>query len=327
MYLIDVQRDQVEGVREIVGRTTGARAELIPTLRARIAAVNGREVDLGAAGVRGERGRLGREYVVTYRPRLEYNETIVAGRIWDETPSAEPEVSIEEGLRGAGGIDLGSAVTFDIQGRKITARVTSVRRVDWRNSRTGFIVLFRPGVLEQAPQTFVVPVGSLKSEAERAPFQRALLARYPNVAVIDVAEIVRGVSRVLDNVSLAVSFVGAFVLLSGALILVGSIAMTKWQRVYEAAVLKTLGAKRRDLLGIILAEYGLLGLVAGLVGAAASVALSYAVARFVLDIGWSFSPALGLAGVSATALLVSAVGALASASVLTRKPLGILRNQ
>ncbi|MCA1849635.1 MAG: FtsX-like permease family protein, partial [Acidobacteria bacterium] len=167
----------------------------------------------------------------------------------------------------------------------------------------------------------------LKSEADRGRFQRELLGRYPNVAVIDVAEIVRGVSRVLDNVTLAVSFVGAFVLLSGVLILVGSIAMTKWQRIYEAAVLKTLGAKRRDLLGIMLAEYGLLGTVAGIIGAAASVGLSYAIARFVFEIDWTFSPALGLAGVAATALLVSAVGAVASASVLTRKPLGILRNQ
>ncbi|HEY9285539.1 MAG TPA: FtsX-like permease family protein, partial [Pyrinomonadaceae bacterium] len=296
-------------------------------VRARITAIDGRAVDLDARETRRERGRLGREYVVTYRPALEANETVVAGKFWDAAPSGEPEVSIEEGMVGLGGLNVGGRITFDVLGRKLDAKVTSVRRVDWRNSRTGFLVLFQPGVLEQAPQTFVVPVGGLRSEAARAPFQSELLARYPNVVVIDVAEIVRGVSRVLDNVTLAVSFVGAFVLLSGVLILVGSIAMTKWQRIYEAAVLKTLGAKRADLLGIILAEYGLLGAVAGVIGAAAAVALSYAVARFVFEIEWSFSPALGLAGVVATVLLVAAVGAVASASVLTRKPLGILRNQ
>jgi len=327
MYLIDVQPAQRDGVAQLVEQATGEKAVTVPTVRARISAINGRQVDLDARETRRERGRLGREYVVTYRPGLEANETVVEGKLWDATPSAEAEVSIEEGMKGLGGMDLGSRITFDVLGRKIDAKVTSVRRVDWRNSRTGFLVLFRPGVLEQAPQTFVVPVGGLKSEADRAPFQSALVERYPNVVVIDVAEIVRGVSRVLDNVTLAVSFVGAFVLLSGVLILVGSIAMTKWQRIYEAAVLKTLGAKRRDLLGIMLAEYGLLGLVAGIIGAAASVALSYAVARFVFEIDWTFSPALGLAGIAATALLVSAVGALASASVLTRKPLGILRSQ
>ncbi|HYY98688.1 MAG TPA: FtsX-like permease family protein [Pyrinomonadaceae bacterium] len=327
MYLIDVQKDQVEGVRELVEKTTGARADLIPTVRARIVQVNGREIDLDAEGVRRERGRLGREYVVTYRPRLEYNETIVAGRFWDETPSAEPEVSIEEGLRGAGGIDLGGAVTFDIQGRRITARVTSVRRVDWRNSRTGFLVLFRPGSLENAPQTFVGALDGPTEEPARSRFQRALVDRFPNVSVIDVADVVRNVTRILSNITLAVSFIGGFVFLSGVLILVGSIAMTKFQRVYEAAVLKTLGARRRVLLTMVLAEYGLLGLVAGIVGAAAANGLSWAVARYVFEIEWSFAPVVSLAGVAATALLVAAVGALSSLDVLTRRPLAILRAQ
>jgi putative ABC transport system permease protein len=126
---------------------------------------------------------------------------------------------------------------------------------------------------------------------------------------------------------LAVSFIGGFVFLSGALILVGSIAMTKFQRVYEAAVLKTLGAERRVLLVIMLAEYGLLGLVSGLIGAAAANGLSYAVSRYVFEIDWTFAPALNAAGVATTILLVAAVGALSSLDVLTKKPLSILRAQ
>jgi putative ABC transport system permease protein len=327
MYLIDVQKDQVEGVRELTAQTAGASADLIPTVRARIASVNGQEIDLDAAGMRRERGRLGREYVMTYRPRLDYNETIVAGKFWDETPATEPEVSIEEGMRGAAGLDLGGTITFDVQGRKITARVTSVRRVDWRNSRTGFLILFRPGALENAPQTFVGAVDGPTTEPERSRFQRAIVDRFPNVSVIDVADIVRGVSRILSNITLAVSFIGGFVFLSGALILVGSIAMTKFQRVYEAAVLKTLGARRRMLLTMMLVEYGLLGLVAGVVGASAADGLSYAVARYVFEIEWAFSPALNVEGIAATVLLVGAVGALSSLDVLTRKPLSILRSQ
>ncbi|HST53600.1 MAG TPA: FtsX-like permease family protein [Pyrinomonadaceae bacterium] len=327
MYLIDVQKDQVEGVRELVGQATGARADLIPTVRARIVRVNGKEIDLDAAGVRAERGRLGREYVVTYRPNLEYNEKIVAGKFWDATPASEPEISIEEDLRGAAGIDLGSTITFDIQGRKLSARVTSVRQVDWRNSRTGFLILFRPGALENAPQTFVGAIDGPTSEPERTRFQRAIVDRFPNVSVIDVADIVRSVSRILSNITLAVTFIGGFVLLSGVLILVGSIAMTKFQRVYEAAVLKTLGARRRVLLTMMLAEYGLLGLVAGVVGALASNAVAYAIARYVFEIDWTFAPAVNVAGVAATVLLVGAVGVLSSLDVLTRKPLAILRAQ
>jgi putative ABC transport system permease protein len=117
------------------------------------------------------------------------------------------------------------------------------------------------------------------------------------------------------------------VLLCGVLILVGSIAMTKFQRVYEAAVLKALGARRKTLLAIMLAEYGLLGLVSGIIGSAAALGLSYAVARFVFDIPWAFAPSVNLLGVAVTAALVVAVGALSSFDVLTRKPLAILRAQ
>jgi len=326
MYLIDVQKDQVEGVREIVARETGLTAELLPTVRARIVSVNGRAIDLEAAEMRRERGRLGREYITTYRPRLEANETIVAGEFWSEAPSAEPEVSIEEGLRGTAGLDVGGTITFDIQGRNMTARVTSVRRVDWRNSRTGFLILFRPGALDAAPQTFIGALDGPEDTAARGRFERALVDRFPNVSVIDVADIVRSVGRIVANITLAVSFIGGFVLLSGTLILVGSIAMTKFQRVYEAAVLKTLGASRRMLLSILLAEYALLGLVAGLVGAAAASALSYAVSRHVFDIDWRFTPSVSLAGVLLTTLLVCLVGALSSLDVLTRKPLATLRS-
>lgn len=327
MFLIDIQPDQKQGVEELITRATGERPKLIPTVRARIYAINDRAVDLDEGEMRRDRGRLGREYVVTYRPRLEANETLVAGNFWDATPSPAPEVSIEEGMRGLVGLDVGGSITFDIAGRKLTARVTSVRRVDWRNSRTGFMVLFRPGALESAPQMLVAPFNGPTGEPERSRFQRALLDQYPNISVIDVAEVVSTLGRIINNVTLAVSFLGGFVLLCGVLILVGSIAMTKFQRVYEVAVLKTLGAKRKVLLAMLFIEYGLLGLVAGLVGALASTALSYSVARFILEIPWTFSAAQTLTGITLTVVLVTIVGLSSSLNVLTRKPLAILRAQ
>jgi putative ABC transport system permease protein len=229
-------------------------------------------------------------------------------------------------LRGVGNIDLGSRVTFDILGRRITARVTSVRAVDWRNARTGFLVLFRPGVLESAPQTFIGAINGPETETERARFQRRLLDAYPNVSVIDVLDIVRTVGRLLNNVTLAVSFLGGFVLLSGILILIGSIAMTKFQRIYETGVLRTLGARGRTLLLIIFVEYGLIGLVAGLTGALASIGLSYAVSRYVFEIKWAATPLLSFIGIVTTVLLVVSIGALASVDVLRRKPLAVLRS-
>jgi putative ABC transport system permease protein len=325
MFLIDIQKDQKQGVADLVERETGERPILIATLRARIVAVNQKEIELDKQGGARERARLGREYVVTYRQGLEENETVIDGEFWGAEPSSEAEVSIEESLRGTSGIDVGSTITFDIQGRKVTATVTSIRRVDWRNSRTGFMIVFRPGVLEEAPQMLVAALNGPTGEVERSRFQRALLDSYPNISVIDVTEIIAYLTRIANNITLAVSFIGGFVFLSGTLILIGSIAMTKFQRIYEAAVLKTLGAKRKTILLIILGEYGLIGLVAGVIGAAFAVGLSYAASRQIFEIPWSFLPVLSLIGVAATVALVTVVGVVSTIDVLAKKPLAILR--
>jgi putative ABC transport system permease protein len=126
---------------------------------------------------------------------------------------------------------------------------------------------------------------------------------------------------------IAVSFVGSFVMLSGILIFIGSIALTKSQRVYENAILKTLGARRYTLAAILLSEYGVLGILAGAIGAGFAVALSYLVCRFVLDIEWGFQPMLYLSGLAITALVVITVGTMASFDVLFKKPLSTLRSQ
>ncbi|MEK6283657.1 MAG: FtsX-like permease family protein [Acidobacteriota bacterium] len=325
MYLIDIQKDQKAGIEKLIQDTTGERPELIPTVRARITAINGREIDLGSGEMRGDRGRLGREYVVTYRPTLDANETIVAGKMWDPTPVNEPEVSISEEMQGLQGLDVGSAMTLDIVGRKLTARVTSVRRIDWRKSRTGFLILFRPNVLENAPTMYVGGLNGPADDLSRSRLQRAVVEKYPNVSIIDVAEVIQLVTRILGNVTLAVTFVGGFVFFSGTLILIGSIAMTQYQRAYEAALLKTLGATRKIVLTIVVAEYGLLGLIAGLIGSAAALGLSYSMARFLFEIPWSLEPSIIVAGIAGTVALVVVVGVLSSLQSLSRKPLGVLR--
>ncbi len=325
MYLIDIQKDQKAGVEKLIEEATGQRPELIPTVRARIAAINGREIDQGSGEMRGDRGRLGREYVVTYRPTLEENETIIAGQMWEPTPATEPEVSIAEDIQGLQGLDVGSTITMDIVGRKLTARVTSVRRVDWRKARTGFLILFRPNALDNAPTMYVGGLNGPSDDLSRSRLQRVVVENYPNVSIIDVAEVIQLVTRLLGNASLAVTFIGGFVFFSGTLILIGSIAMTKYQRAYEAALLKTLGATRKTVLTTVVAEYGLLGLIAGLIGSTAALALSYSMAHFLFDIAWSFTPSIIVVGIAGTVALVVVVGVLSSLQSLSRKPLGVLR--
>ena len=328
LYMIDIQRDQREEVARMVERATGSLPTILPTVRTRIASINGRSV----SGDRPQRssdnpGMLGREYVVTYRSFLEPNETLVAGTFWNDTPTTEPEISIEDLLHRELGLNLGDRVGFDILGRSLTARITSIRRVDWRNARTGFLIVFRPGPLAEAPTMYISALRGPATNADRARLQREIVERFPNVSMIDVRDIIEIARGIIENVSLAISFVGAFVFLSGLLILIGSIAMTKYHRLYEAAILKTLGARRRLIILVTLIEYSILGTLAGLLGSLAAIGLTWAISEKALQIAWHFSPGVNLLGLAIGALLVSLVGLLASGDVLVRKPLGILRNE
>ncbi len=329
LFFIDIQKSQIEQLKNIVLERTGEAAQTVPTIRARIAFVNGEPFDFQQREVRQQQGIIGREFAVTYRPNLDENETLIAGGWWnskDENPTEE-QVSVEEGMSKTLKVAAGDSITFDISGRKITARVANIRKLDLRNTRTAFVFVFRPGMLEKAPQTFVATVLKKVPETERARLQRKIIDEFPNVQIFDVADIVAAVQKLVNNFVLAISFVGSFVILSGMLILIGSIALTKSQRIYENAVLKTLGAKRKTLAAILFAEYGLLGLLAGIIGAGFATALSYAVSEYLFKIDWEFDFSLIIAGVSITTILVMLVGAIASFDVLFRKPLATLRSQ
>jgi len=334
MFLVDVQRDQVAGVGALLAdrQDPGAPpARLVPTLRARVTAVRGSDTNLASyADVRG-RGSLGREYVITYRGHLEANERVVEGTFWDGEPplpaDAEPEVSIEHGIHERHDIHIGDLMRFDVLGRSIDARVTSVRQVQWEDSRSGgFMFVFRPGgTLSEAPHTFIGFVKGPESAEARARLQHELVSQYPNVTAIDGKDILNRIRAIVDNVILAISIVGGVALLSGVLILIGAVAMTKFQRVYEAAILRTLGASTRTLGAMLAVEYCALGLLAGLIGAAGALVLSWAVTRHLLEIPWQPAPVLLAAGTVLTMLLVGTIGVVASADVLRKKPLGTLR--
>ena len=329
MFLMDIQPDQREGLSTLIDRENGPEAlpKLIPVLRARIVGVRGRDVNLESfEDVRG-RGGLSREFTITYRSTLEANEKLIDGTWWDETPARDmPEVSIEEGLRSRFQIQLGDEMRFDVLGRIVTARVASFREVDFRDFRAGgFMIVFRPGPFDGAPHTFIAALRGGADAAARTRMQGLIVASYPNVSVIDLREVLNTIKSIVDNVTLAVTVVGGLVLLSGSLILIGAVSMTKFRRVYEAAILKTLGASSRLIATMLLLEYGVLGAIAGTVGATGAVALSWAVARYGLDLPWEPAPLLTLGGIAVTAIAVAAIGVLASLDVLRHKPLATLR--
>jgi putative ABC transport system permease protein len=337
MFLIDVQQSQREALAAYLGGAGGAEGpvKIIPTLRARVVAVRGQEMDLD--GYQQVRGRgLAREYTVTYRSQLEANEEIIDGTWWGDAPfTGVPEVSIEErfsdrdndgNFRLGSRIQVGDEMQFDVLGRIVTARVASVRRVDWQDFRAGgFMFVFRPGTFDTAPHTYISTMRGPRDPAARARMQAALVAQFPNVSVIDLREILQTIQAVVNNVTLAVTVVGALVLLSGVLILVGAVSMTKFRRVYEAAILKTLGASSRLIVTMLVMEYGVLGALAGAIGAIGAIALSWGVARFALDLPWEATPDITIIGIVSTSVLVAVVGVLASVDVLRHRPLATLR--
>ncbi len=328
LIFVDIQKSQIADVSRLIEQKTGEKPEEVPTVRARISFVNGEPIDYQQREVRQQQGQIGREFAITYRDKTDENESVVEGVWWDEdTPSSEPQVSVEETMAGTLKVSPGDSITFDISGRSITARVANIRKIDVRNARTAFVFVFRPGALDAAPQSFAATVLIHIPATERQRLQREVLDKFPNVQIFDVADIIAAVNRLVNNFVIAISFVGSFVLLTGILILIGSVALTKSQRIYENAILKTLGANRRTLATILVAEYGLLGFLAGIIATGFAVSLSYIVARYLMDIDWEFDPVVTFAGVLVTAILVTVVGAAASFDVLFRKPLSTLRGQ
>jgi putative ABC transport system permease protein len=327
LFFVDIQKIQVENLSQLIESHICEKAETIPTIRARISHVNGEPFDFAQRETRQQQGQIGREFAVTYRAEMDDNESLLSGAWWSSEPSDVPEVSVESDMATTLKVSPGDSMTFDISGRKLTARVANIRKLDLRNTRTAFVFVFRPGALEKAPQTFAATVLKRASATDRQRLQRDVLEAHPNVQIFDVADIVAAVQKLVSNFVLAISFVGSFVILSGILILIGSIALTKSQRIYENAILKTLGAKRPTLTAILFAEYGLLGLLSGLIGAGFATVLSFAVSRYILEINWEFDPVLTFGGVLVTAVIVMLVGAAASFDVLFRKPLSTLRSQ
>jgi putative ABC transport system permease protein len=331
MYLLDIQIDQRQAVEETVTRLAGAAPEIIPIVRTRLVEIK-RAPDNSKTPKTVDPDKFGREQRVTYKSDLaREDETVVAGKLWEPTPGAEPEVSVEYVVGRDYNPAVGDLMIFDLAGRRIAAKVTSVRRRKGGFSVTAgyfrFGIIFRPGALEDAPQTFVGAFKGPPPGAERAQLQRELVDNFPNVLALDVYDHVAFLRKKINDVSLAVNFLSAFVFLCGVLILTGSVAMTKIHRLYEAAILKTLGAEKKLIVYITLIEYGVLGLLAGVTGSTAAIALTWLYSKYGVKAPWQLIPSINLIGAAAALLLVMTVGVFSNWEVMTKKPLGILREE
>lgn len=324
-FFIDVQADQVDPFRALVRGAGGRDPEVIPVVRSRLAAVNGQPV-ARSAGSRADDWYLTREYVLTWAVDPPGRNTVVAGRWWTpEEARAEPLISVEEDIARHLGVGLGDTLTFDIQGVSVAARVTNLRRVDWRTFNANFFVIFTPGVLEGAPGSYIATAHVMPADEPRV--QAAVVSALPNVTAIPVREVLTRVTAIMDQIALAIRLVAGFTIAVGLIVLIGALTATRYQRLYQSVILKALGATRGLVARVFAVEYALLGALAGLGGTALAAVLAWAVLRFVLDVPWTWQPVTLTAGIAVSTALAVLVGFLATFRLLGERPLRILRGE
>lgn len=321
-FLLNVQPQQVPPMRAFFDSHGLKSAQLFPMIRARLTAVNGRAV--AAADYADDRAKrlVEREFNMSWAADMQDDNRLVAGRWWAPGDRGRPLVSLEKGLAETLGLKLGDELRWRIADRELTLTVASLRSVEWDSFRANFFVVAPPGVLEDYPATFMTSFHLASGERERLG---QLVRAFPNVTVIDVDAIMSKVRIIMDRVNLSVQYVFLFTLLAGLTVLYSAIQATQDERLYESALLRTLGASRAHVLKGLAAEFGALGLLSGTLAAFAASLAGLVLARQVFQLDYLVNPWLWVAGLVGGALGVGLFGILGARFVLNRPPLVTLR--
>ncbi len=223
------------------------------------------------------------------------------------------------------GVTIGDEIVWDVQGVQVPSKVVNLREIDWGRFQTNFFIVFESGVLEQAPQ-MLVTLTRVDSAAVRGQVQRQIAEKFPNVAAIDLSQVQEAIEGVLAKAALAVRFLALFSVAAGTIVLIGAVTTARLQRLREGVLLKTLGATRRQVLRILVAEYVALGLLAATVAIVLSAVAGWALAKWVFEARYDL-PLGSLTGLTALLVLLTLlVGLWSSAEVLKRPPLAVLRS-
>lgn len=338
ILLFDVQPDQVDGVLQLIPMESRASASVSPLITSRIASINGVEPGELRSNpdpdARPSSFALRREYRNTYRAEVGPAEELVVGRWWDGTPGSEDgtevdagglaRLSLEEDIAQSLRVGLGDTITWEVSGVEVPSVVVSLRRVQWDRLEPNFYAILEPGTLDDAPGQIVL-VARIADAERRAALQRDLVGAFPNVSALDFSRVQEAIDTVLARVRQAVGFLGVFSALAGIIVLIGALATSRAQRLREGALLKTLGARRKQVLTVLLSEYIALGTVATASGLILAVLGAAIVVPFVFELDYApRTVPLALIWVAVVTLTVL-VGLVSSRDLLRRPPLPILR--
>ncbi|MCO5096733.1 MAG: FtsX-like permease family protein [Rhodocyclaceae bacterium] len=297
-FIINVQPEQREPVREFFAGKGLEKPDLLPMVRGRLVSINGRPVI--AADYEEERAQrlVEREFNLSWMADLPEGNSLTAGKWFAPQDGDRPQFSVEQGLADTLRLKLNDALVYEIAGRRLEAKITSLRKLDWDSMRVNFFVVTPPGVLEPFPTSYIT---SFHLPPDKAGFVGDLVAAYPNLTVIDVASILRQFRAVMDQLALAVQFIFAFSIVAGLAVLYAALESTHDEREYEVAVLRTLGARNSQLRAALAAEFAVLGAIAGVVAGVGAAIISWLLGRFVFQMpyepAWLVLPAGVLGGI------------------------------
>lgn len=324
---LDVQQDQLESVVGTFKDNNLKVIDNIPLVTMRMQNIKGVQVNTLRADTTSKvRGWiLNHEFRTTYRDSTIASEKIVAGEwIPSQKPGDPVKISISDNLAQDALVTIGDTIVFNVQGVLMETTVGSIRQVDWGRVQLNFSIVFPKGVLENAPQ-FNVLTTYAPTEQRSANLQRDLVAEFPNVSIIDLRQVYNIIEDILDKVSWIINFMAFFSMLTGIIVLIGSVRNSKYQRIKESVLLRTLGATNKQILKIAALEYTFLGLLGSLVGILLALVGSLLLAVFVFNEPFVPSAVPFLVLLPGITLLVLAIGLSNIQSVLRSSPLEVLR--
>jgi putative ABC transport system permease protein len=329
LVAFDIQPQQRDSVIATFERVAGVTPGLVALVPARIAAINDMSANEILSGPRVreiEPWAVRREYRHTYRDSLTASERLTRGEWFsgEREPGSPVRVSVEESLMQSLDLSLGDRITWNLQGVEIESVITSVRTVDWARFETNFFVVFEPGSIDDAPQSFVT-FARVPDERSKATIQRDLARAWPNVSTLDISLVQQTFEDIIGRVTLAIRFMAIFAVAAGLLVMAGAISAGRFQRAREAILLRTLGAKRDTVRTILLTEYAALGSLAGLSGVLLACIAGWACVRFLFELEFRLPVLPLLVAWAGIALLAILIGTTGNRSLLDRPPLEALR--
>ncbi|MEZ5835180.1 MAG: FtsX-like permease family protein [Geminicoccaceae bacterium] len=325
LVFIDIQPDQVERFRQLVGEEPEAAIlQLAPVLRARVVRIAGKPVD-EVSIAENVRWTTRRDRGLTYQAREPEGTELVAGEWWPADHDGEQLVSVEEEVARGYGVGVGDTLGFNVLGRTLEARIANLRKeIDWSRGRLDFVFVMSPGLIEKAPHTTVAAI-DLPADAQIRLMDR-MARELPNVTPIAIGDAVERVGELLGRIALAIRVVAVVTLATGLLVLASAVVASRRQQIRRAVLLKVLGGRRRDIMNLLLLEHAGLGVVAAIVGSALGGFGAWILISPVMGLSWDLAWPVVVLTALAAIVLAAAIGAIVLRRTLTVPAATILRH-